>query len=75
MTLSERVAELRKAQRISQDRLAEKAGIPRPIITRLEAGNQKSVLVETAVRLARAFGLTVDEFLKGVDIDLAPAVA
>jgi transcriptional regulator with XRE-family HTH domain len=75
MTLSERVAELRKAQRISQDRLAEKAGIPRPIITRLEAGNQKSVLVETAVKLARAFGLTMDEFLKGVDIDWTPAVA
>jgi transcriptional regulator with XRE-family HTH domain len=75
MTLSERVGELRKAQRISQDRLAEKAGIPRPIITRLEAGNQKSVLVETAVKLARAFGLTMDEFLKGVDIDWTPAVA
>jgi putative transcriptional regulator len=75
MRLGERVAEIRRAHKISQERLALKAGLRRETITRLERGDQAGVQLATAVKIARAFGMTVDELLKDVDIDFEPAVA
>jgi transcriptional regulator with XRE-family HTH domain len=75
MTLGERIKEIRTAQRITQDRLAYKANVSRVTIGRLESGGQGDTSWQNVVKLARAFGLTMDEFLKGVDIDFEPAVA
>jgi transcriptional regulator with XRE-family HTH domain len=74
MTLTERILELRRAQRISQSRLANKAGISRITVVRLESGDQKSATWQTTRKLAKAFGLTMDEFLRDVE-DTKPAVA
>ena len=75
MTLGERVKEIRAAQRITQERLAYKANVSRVTIARLEKGSQENTTWQNVAKLARAFGLTVDELLKGVDIDIEPAVA
>jgi transcriptional regulator with XRE-family HTH domain len=75
MTLGERIREIRTAQRITQERLAQKADVLRVTITRLERGKQETTTWQNVAKLARAFGLTVDELLKGVDIDIEPAVA
>jgi transcriptional regulator with XRE-family HTH domain len=74
VTLGERIAQLRKVQGISQERLANRAGIRRESVTRLEREDQLSVQLRTAIRIARAFGMTLDELLKGVDTD-SPAAA
>jgi transcriptional regulator with XRE-family HTH domain len=73
MTLGERIKEIRVVQRITQDRLAYKAGVSRVTIGRLESGGQADTSWQNVVKLARAFGLTVDELLKGVDIDIEAA--
>jgi transcriptional regulator with XRE-family HTH domain len=69
MTLGERVRQIRHAQGISQERFAEKAGVGRITIQRLEAGAQRNVSLVNTARIARAFGLTIDELLKGVDVE------
>ena len=75
MTLGERVKEIRAAQRITQERLDYKADVSRVTIAWLEKGSQEHITWQNVAKLARAFGLTVDELLKGVDIDIEPAVA
>jgi transcriptional regulator with XRE-family HTH domain len=72
MTLRQRVTELRKVQGISQRALAKKANLSRISIARLEAGNQKGATWQTARKLARAFGLSMDDFLRDVE-DIEPA--
>jgi transcriptional regulator with XRE-family HTH domain len=47
----------------------------RVTITQLERGKQETTTWQNVAKLARAFGLTVDELLKKVDIDIEPAVA
>jgi transcriptional regulator with XRE-family HTH domain len=75
MTLGQRVFRIRSAQGITQERLAEKSGVGRITIVKLESGAQHTATWQTVARLAKAFGLTMDEFLKGVDMDFEAAVA
>jgi transcriptional regulator with XRE-family HTH domain len=75
MTFGERVKEIRAAQRITQERLAYKADVSRVTIARFEKESQEHTTWQNVAKLARAFGLTVDELMEGVDIDIEPAVA
>ena len=57
---------LRKKHDISQEFLAKKINVSRPTYMQIEKGSRK-MLVEEAQKLARFFGLSLEEFLEGKD--------
>jgi transcriptional regulator with XRE-family HTH domain len=54
-----RIATLRKMQGLTQEQLADKAGIQRTHLSRIEAGKY-AVALETIQAIAEALGMTVD---------------
>jgi transcriptional regulator with XRE-family HTH domain len=64
MALGPRLRQLRELAGLSQNELAKRASIPRPVISDVESGNQRSMNLETARKLARVLGVTLD-FLAG----------
>lgn len=63
MTLGERIKEQRKRNGLSQEKLAELAGVSRQAVTKWENG-QSAPSTENLFRLAEIFGTTVDLLLK-----------
>ncbi len=57
-----RLAEIRKAQGMTQERLAEVTGVHRVTIARIETG-EVSPKAETLKRLADALGVYVDDLM------------
>jgi transcriptional regulator with XRE-family HTH domain len=60
MTFGERLRQFRELAKLSQSELAKRADMPQPVISALEGGRQKSVNLDTARRIARALGVTLD---------------
>jgi transcriptional regulator with XRE-family HTH domain len=60
---------------LQQSKTKSQYVLSRVTIARLEKGSQENTTWQNVAKLARAFGLTVDELLKGVDIDIEPALA
>ena len=58
--MKNRIAQLRKAGRITQEELAEAVGVTRQTIISLENGRYNASLL-LAHRLARYFGLAIEE--------------
>ena len=58
------VARLREAQGWSQSELARRSGVSQSFISDLEGGRRTKASTDTAVALARALGVTVDELLR-----------
>lgn len=54
-----RIATLRKMQGMTQEKLADKAGLQRTHVGRIEAGKY-AVTLETIQAIAEALGMTVD---------------
>jgi len=70
--IGQRIAALRKLAGMSQEQLAERAGLQRTHVSRIEAGKY-AVTLETIQAIAEALGMTVDivdERLR----DLAPLI-
>ena len=65
-----RIATLRKLAGLTQEQLADKAGIQRTHLSRIEAGKY-AVALETIQAIAEALGMTVD-IVDGRLRDLAP---
>lgn len=63
--------ELRKEMNLTQKQLADNSGVDEKIISRIECHSGNPNLV-SAARLARYFGLTVDELFVGFK-DLGPS--
>ena len=61
MSFHARLRELREAANLTQDGLAERAGLSRAGIAQLESGRRKPAL-ETAQKLATALGVGVEAF-------------
>ena len=57
--IGQRIAALRKLAGLNQEQLAERAGLQRTHISRIEAGKY-AVTLETIQAIAEAFGMTVD---------------
>jgi DNA-binding XRE family transcriptional regulator len=62
LALGRRITELRKKGNVSQERLAERAGVGRVTLVRIERGEQ-SPRYDTLESLARALGVSVGELL------------
>jgi transcriptional regulator with XRE-family HTH domain len=60
MTIGERLKRLRELAGLSQGELARRAGVNRPIISDLESNKRQNITLDTARRLARALGVTLD---------------
>ena len=56
-----RIREIREAQGLSQSELAEKSGIARATIWRLETGENEETTTKTLLKIADALGVTVSE--------------
>lgn len=48
---------------ISQRKLSAMSGVPQPIISDIENGKTKSPTVDTAIKLSKALGCTVEELV------------
>lgn len=68
MTLAEKIYELRKNNKLSQEQLAEKIGVSRQSISKWESG-ETSPELERVVALSQVFNVTTDYLLKSKDID------
>ena len=62
--LAKRLKELRKKSGWSQQKLAEKAGLSYNAITKIEQGSAKQPTIQTMIKLADAFGVTLDELVE-----------
>ena len=60
MTFGERLRQFRELAKMSQSELARRANISQPVVSDVESGRQKSVNLETARRIARALGVTLN---------------
>ena len=69
--MGQRITALRKLEGISQQELADRAGLTRQHIGRIEKGELVSVSFVTIQTIAEALGMTVDITDKSLQ-DLAP---
>jgi len=58
--VAKRVKELRKGRNWTQQKLAEKAGLSFNAITKIEQGAAKHPTLKTLLKLADAFGVSLD---------------
>jgi transcriptional regulator with XRE-family HTH domain len=75
--VNERIRALRKALRMTQQDVANRTGIRRTNVVRLESGALKATLSSTRRLLGNAFGMSldvIDDYLEGV-ITLEDALA
>jgi transcriptional regulator with XRE-family HTH domain len=73
--LGERLSRLRQWKRYSLKDVAARAGVDVMVISRLERQQKPRLEIETAARLARVFGWTLDQFCGLVDAPAIPVVA
>ncbi len=66
MNMSERIVKLRKSRGMSQEALAEKAGVSRQAVSKWEAG-QSDPELEKVIVISEIFGVTTDYILKGTE--------
>ena len=65
LTLGKNVRERRKAAGLTQERLAEEAGLHRTYIADVEGGS-RNVSILNVLRIARALKISVSELCNGV---------
>ncbi|MDD4980237.1 MAG: helix-turn-helix transcriptional regulator [Candidatus Omnitrophica bacterium] len=58
-----RLKQLRKKAGWSQQRLAEKAGLSYNVITKIEQGAAKNPNIQTMIKLANAFQISLDDLV------------
>jgi transcriptional regulator with XRE-family HTH domain len=61
--LAKRLKELRKKAGWSQQKLAEKAGLSYNAITKIEQGAAKRPTIQTMIKIADAFRISLDELV------------
>lgn len=58
--MKNRVAEFRKERGLSQEELAEKAGVSRPYLSQIETQRQQTVSNTVMFRIAEALGVSYE---------------
>ena len=61
--LSANIKELRKKHQLSQEQLAQKAGITYSTLIKIESGSNKNPTLETLTKLAGVFEIKIDELV------------
>ena len=62
--LAENIKRLRKEENLSQEQLAQKAGITFSTLAKLESGFNQNPTVKTLQQIAKALDVTLDEIMK-----------
>jgi transcriptional regulator with XRE-family HTH domain len=62
-TIARRCAELRSEYDLSLQDVADRAGLSKSHIWDLEQGRQRNPTIDTAIRLASAFGVSLDSLI------------
>jgi len=62
--LSTNIKKLRKKHHLSQEELAQKAGITYSTLIKIESGLNKNPTLETLTKIASAFGVKLDELVE-----------
>ena len=57
------IKEFRSKLSMSQDQLAKKADIPFSTLVKVEAGYTRNPSMETLIKIADAFGISIDELV------------
>ena len=63
INLGKRIKEFRSKIKISQDQLSKKANIPFSTLVKIEAGYTPNPSMETLIKIADAFGISLDELV------------
>jgi len=63
--LSTNIKKLRKKHNLSQEQLAQKAGITYSTLIKIESGLNKNPTLETLTKIAGAFKVKIDELVEG----------
>lgn len=63
-----KLRQIRLAKGFSQRALAEKAQMDHSYISKIEVGGYKSISATYALKLAKALGLSIEDFLKKVEL-------
>ena len=61
IAIGERIARLRKAQKLSQQKFSYEAEIERSYLTHVEKG-RKNISIETLVKITNALGISLKDF-------------
>mgnify|MGYP001577460194 CR=1 FL=1 len=61
--IRKKLKDLRKKVGWSQQKLAEKAGLSYNVITKIEQGAAKNPNIQTIIKLANAFKISLDELV------------
>ncbi|EKD27689.1 MAG: helix-turn-helix protein [uncultured bacterium] len=61
--LKNNIKKFRKNSGLTQQQLAEKAGLSYNVITTLEQGTAKQPTIQTIIKLADAFKISIDELV------------
>jgi len=61
--LAKKIKSYRKKHNWSQQKLAEKAGLSYNTIAKIEQGAAKEPTIQTMIKIADAFGITLDELV------------
>ena len=64
LNIAKNIKKLRQERGISQDRLSKFADLSLNTIVNIEAGNNPNPTIETIEKIAKAFGVSIDELLK-----------
>ncbi len=61
--LAANIKKLRKKHQLSQEQLAQKAGITYSTLIKIESGSNKNPTLETLTKLANLFKIKIDELV------------
>ncbi len=70
--MKNRIKRIRNSLGLSQDALAQKAGVSRPFLSTIETGSAVPT-VKNAIKIAEALGVTVDELFAPDEEDSRPS--
>ena len=62
--LSKNIKELRKKHKLSQEQLAQKAGITYSTLIKIESGVNDNPTIKTVMKIADAFGVGMETLVK-----------
>jgi len=62
--IGKNIKKLRLKNKLTQEKLAIKAGVPYTTLTKIESGVIKKPAVQTIAKIAKALGVRVDDLIK-----------
>ena len=63
--IGDNIRRMREAAKLSQQELADKSGVSKAQISRLESGSQKNPQIQTVIAIATELGTTIEELIFG----------